>query len=96
MKREQRDRKQKEGDEIIFVQRSRSSSTSSSDEKELAAIEEGAPRGKGLLSKMQQELSAMRQVKKGHAKDIAMGRDSHPDGGVAAEPEGSDAQMQGS
>lgn len=42
MKNEQRERKKKEGDHVVYMQMSRSSSMSSSDEEELDRLEQGA------------------------------------------------------
>jgi hypothetical protein len=74
MKSEQRERKKREGDHIIYRQGSRSGSISSSDESELDEVEEAyqneqaSPREKNALSQYAKDRKQLEQAKWGKIK----------------------------
>ncbi|KAH7131982.1 hypothetical protein B0J11DRAFT_211955 [Dendryphion nanum] len=70
MKGEQRERKKKEGDHIIFTQASRSSSLSSSDEEDLDILEaDGEMPARHLRHQIQREVGARASAAKTHLKE---------------------------
>ncbi|EMD62161.1 hypothetical protein GGP41_002375 [Bipolaris sorokiniana] len=80
MKAEQRERKKREGDPVVYTQISRSSSMSSSDEEELDRLEaEGEMAPKHLRHQIQREAGARMDALKVHAR----GRPGTADGGEA-------------
>ncbi|KAJ4370721.1 hypothetical protein N0V83_005242 [Neocucurbitaria cava] len=70
MKNEQRERKKKEGDHVVYTQMSRSSSMSSSDVEDLDRLEnEGHLPQKHLRQQVQREFGAAADAKMAHMKD---------------------------
>jgi hypothetical protein len=70
MKKEQRDRKKKEGNEIVYMQISRTSSMSSSDIEELDRLEEqGEMSPRHLRHQVMREVGARVDATKDHLKD---------------------------
>ncbi|KAF2757064.1 hypothetical protein EJ05DRAFT_477289 [Pseudovirgaria hyperparasitica] len=91
MKDEQRERKKREGDHIVFTQLSRSSSTSSSDEEALEQQErDGEERDQNLLSRVKKDAAMKGQSKMEHLKGLAGGSSTHK-GHQAAEPVGDES-----
>jgi hypothetical protein len=82
MKKEQRDRKEKEGDHIIYRQLSRGSSVSSSDISDLDAMERENGRNghHGVLGQVKHEISTHTKQRQQHWKGMAKGRPDPNDG----------------
>ncbi|KAF2098650.1 hypothetical protein NA57DRAFT_39354 [Rhizodiscina lignyota] len=84
MKDEQRERKKKEGDHIVFTQANQSdSSISSSEEEALDDLEAEGEQNNGLLKTVKRDASARKDLKKEKFKGMAKGRDQ-PDAGGGA------------
>lgn len=77
MKDEQRERKKREGDHVVYTQISRSSSVSSSDVDELDRLEnEGEMGTKHLRHRIQREAGTRANAAKGHVKDFTPSRNA--------------------
>lgn len=76
MKNEQRERKKREGDHIIFTQGSRSSSISSSDEEALDDIENAQSREDHLFQSVKRDQSARQKARKAKLREMRKGRDA--------------------
>ncbi|CBX90206.1 hypothetical protein IAQ61_001705 [Plenodomus lingam] len=77
MKDEQRERKKREGDHVVYTQISRTSSLSSSDEEELDRLElQGEMRAPHLRHQVQREAGARVHAVKEHVKDFTPRRNA--------------------
>jgi hypothetical protein len=75
MKEEQRERKEKEGDHIIYRQMSRGSSISSSDLSDLdEAVDERGKSKPGVMGQVKREVKNRKSAKQSHLKTIAHGK----------------------
>ena len=83
MKDEQREFKKKEGDQVVYMQGSRNSSMSSSDEENLDRLASGGERSGGhMRHHLQREAGAKVDVKKAHLKDYTAAAHERVDKGM--------------
>jgi len=87
IKDEQRERKKREGDHVVYTQISRNSSMSSSDVEDLDRLEAGGEmRAPHLRHHVQMEVGAQVNAAKAHAKDLVpskKGEEAEGDGGTS-------------
>lgn len=95
MKKEQRDRKKREGDHVVYTQISRSSSMSSSDEEDLDRLEaEGELPASHFRHQVQREMNAKVDGAKYLAKDYAFMNRGSRTKGESATPTAGDGHTQ--
>ncbi|USP79743.1 uncharacterized protein yc1106_07017 [Curvularia clavata] len=95
MKEEQRERKKREGQHVVYTQISRSSSVSSSDEEELDRLEaQGEMSPRHLRHQIQREAGAKVDAMKFHAKDYRPRSSNPPANAEDAKPDAIPAKQE--